>query len=602
MKRAITLIVALIMLILTISLLSGCNSKTEIWLNNLNVEAEVNSDGSVKVSERWEAVVNSNTERKNIYKTIEIDEFNYNDFVGNYSVVNAQTGESLPIENIRNFSVAPDYVEYADYADIGEFAYAFYSGGRLELGVFFVPTLSGTKDYIFEYSLNDVVVGYSDTTDFYWQQIGSNFSMNIENYTCDVTLPGDGTANRDDVRFWLHIDNAEYSDSYVDDNGRIHFEVKGIQPNPDAENGLLVETRILIPKEYFPDIKEVSGPSFAQIVATESAEYEQYVAEVKRQNAIYITLLVFGILFALAGVAAIIYFQVFFKRYKKDDYPPYVREIPANTSAAEMGYFFYHYSKGGDNPKNRGKMISATIMELARRGIIEFIAAKDEKADCSLQIKDIPEAELQDLKAHERAVYDMLIKAQTALGKAFTMDEFSDYANRNGGIVAADIKAFAAAASKEYRTGGYFGANPKNYGSIIGFFSIGGAILTFLLFPQAIMMIIGLAIFGGTMLFLTPSSPKLNKKGTAKYAEAQGLKNYMLEFSNLKEYEIPLLRLWEEYMVYATMMGISEEVIKELKAVYPEISIAPRRIRRNVVRQKLFIQLYGGFIFARRRF
>ena len=77
MKRAVTLIVALIMLILTISLLSGCNSKTDIWLNNLNVEAEVNSDGSVKVSERWEAVVNSNTERKNIYKTIEIDEFNY---------------------------------------------------------------------------------------------------------------------------------------------------------------------------------------------------------------------------------------------------------------------------------------------------------------------------------------------------------------------------------------------------------------------------------------------------------------------------------------------------------------------------------------------
>ena len=270
-----------------------------------------------------------------------------------------------------------------------------------------------------------------------------------------------------------------------------------------------------------------------------------------------------------------------------------------------MGYFFYHYSKGGDNPKNRGKMISATIMELARRGIIEFIAAKDEKADCSLQIKDIPEAELQDLKAHERAVYDMLIKAQTALGKAFTMDEFSDYANRNGGIVAADIKAFAAAASKEYRTGGYFGANPKNYGSIIGFFSIGGAILTFLLFPQAIMMIIGLAIFGGTMLFLTPSSPKLNKKGTAKYAEAQGLKNYMLEFSNLKEYEIPLLRLWEEYMVYATMMGISEEVIKELKAVYPEISHPEEYVGTSFGRSYLYSYMVvsslrgGGFDLSR---
>ena len=45
----------------------------------------------------------------------------------------------------------------------------------------------------------------------------------------------------------------------------------------------------------------------------------------------------------------------------------------------------------------------------------------------------------------------------------------------------------------------------------------------------------------------------------------------MTDFSNLNEYDIPVLELWEEYMVYATMMGISEQVLKELKVKYPEL-------------------------------
>ena len=45
----------------------------------------------------------------------------------------------------------------------------------------------------------------------------------------------------------------------------------------------------------------------------------------------------------------------------------------------------------------------------------------------------------------------------------------------------------------------------------------------------------------------------------------------MKDFSLLKEREIPELVLWERYLVYATAFGIAEEVIKQLKVVYPEI-------------------------------
>ena len=51
----------------------------------------------------------------------------------------------------------------------------------------------------------------------------------------------------------------------------------------------------------------------------------------------------------------------------------------------------------------------------------------------------------------------------------------------------------------------------------------------------------------------------------------EGLKNYMADFSMLKERDIPDLVLWEKYLVYATAFGISDKVIKQLKVVYPQI-------------------------------
>ena len=493
MKRVITLSVAAAIIILML-LLSGCNAKTEIWLKNAEIDATLREDGSAVVSERWEAVVDSSSELKNVYKTLEVEkDFDFNAFKDSFEVTNA-SGEEVRVMDIRDMASAPENIDPGDYS--GEFAYVYrYTNGTVELGVFFEPVSSAVKDYTFSYTLENAVTGAEDVADFYWAEFGSDFQMYIENFSAEITLPGTNTADDENTRFWLHIDNAEESDSFVTEDKKIRFEAKGITPNPEAENGILIETRVLLKKDLFGSLEKRSALTFASITAQENAEYEAYLAEIKRENTIYIVLLVVGILFVLAGVGVFVYFRFFFKRYKKDDYPPYVREIPADSSAAEMGYFFYHYSGGGDAAKNRSKMISATIMELARREIVEFIPSQDEKTDCSLRIREISEAELKDMKGHEKAVYNMLFKAQTSLGKAFTMDEFSDYAKRSEQIVAADIRAFAVSASAGYKKGGYFGAIPKNYGSVTGLISCAAAFMLYMLDAQFIMMIIGLAIF-----------------------------------------------------------------------------------------------------------
>ena len=63
----------------------------------------------------------------------------------------------------------------------------------------------------------------------------------------------------------------------------------------------------------------------------------------------------------------------------------------------------------------------------------------------------------------------------------------------------------------------------------------------------------------------------LTQKGIDEREKWKGLKKYMEDFSLLNEKEIPALEVWEEYLVYATVFGIADKVIKQLKMVYPQI-------------------------------
>ena len=64
----------------------------------------------------------------------------------------------------------------------------------------------------------------------------------------------------------------------------------------------------------------------------------------------------------------------------------------------------------------------------------------------------------------------------------------------------------------------------------------------------------------------------LTQKGVNRKEELQGLKKYMEEFSMIDDKTVPELVLWEKYLVYATVFGIADKVLKQLKVVYPQIT------------------------------
>ena len=62
----------------------------------------------------------------------------------------------------------------------------------------------------------------------------------------------------------------------------------------------------------------------------------------------------------------------------------------------------------------------------------------------------------------------------------------------------------------------------------------------------------------------------LSNTGKSELAQVAGLKRYLEENARMAERNIWEANLWQDYMVYATLFGVAEDVIEQLKTLYPE--------------------------------
>lgn len=72
-----------------------------------------------------------------------------------------------------------------------------------------------------------------------------------------------------------------------------------------------------------------------------------------------------------------------------------------------------------------------------------------------------------------------------------------------------------------------------------------------------------------SMLHSKTSVSKYSKRLT-DVQQVFGLKKYLEEFSLLNERGVQEIALWKDYMIYATLFGIAEQVIKDMKSINPE--------------------------------
>ena len=75
----------------------------------------------------------------------------------------------------------------------------------------------------------------------------------------------------------------------------------------------------------------------------------------------------------------------------------------------------------------------------------------------------------------------------------------------------------------------------------------------------------------------------LSERGRTELSEIMGLKKYLLDYSLISEREISEAEIWQDYLVYATLFGIADKVIKQFEKVYPDKSPELEHYNRNII-------------------
>ncbi len=76
------------------------------------------------------------------------------------------------------------------------------------------------------------------------------------------------------------------------------------------------------------------------------------------------------------------------------------------------------------------------------------------------------------------------------------------------------------------------------------------------------------------ILFKTKEKITLSNELVNEYQNLNGLKNFLLDYSNIEEKIHTEVKIWEEYLIFATLLGIADKVKKQFNKIYPSFNIA----------------------------
>lgn len=536
---------------------AGCSYKgdSKQLMEKLDVAAQVQTNGDVQMKETWRVNLQDRGKvYRNLYRTFTNDSAKA-DGIANLSVYDEDSG--------AQYSFAGDVDPTVPQNMVSNTCYLHKTGGETEIGWFMPPIDAGVRTFTVSYTIKNLIAVHQDTAVLYQFFVPQSFSLPVAQLNGTIRLPAGGS--KADLRAWLH--STANGSLTIDSADRISFTVKEIP----AET--FVDVRLCMPTKLFPaSVKKDAQTVLPSIQQEEQKWYDDFAAKQRREYILGIVDAASGALLLLAGIFCLIVVRRKNRRIAVE-VPEYTREIPQGNSPGGIANLFYFYS-GGVTDAVRGRVFSATMLSLAQKGYLVFTGSGKDYA-----VSLAPETtQKRPLNKSEATFLEMLEKVIDCFEGSFTMKQFKEFAKVEYKLIDGKIEQFLTDAKHELTPRGYYRFKPV-YLSVLSGLGVLGMMLAAFVFVASgsaghlmVYLSLGLAAASVMMIAAGATKQKLSAAGEVDYGVWQGLKKYMLEFSRMKEYGVPQLSLWEEYLVYATMMGISKQVCDQLRLVYPELN------------------------------
>ena len=480
-------------------------------ISDIRMDIYVDQNGDATITETWSAYVNQGTEAYHPY-------FN----IGNSTI------EVLGASMDGN----PYTVDY--YWDINkslsEKAYktGIYKTGN-ETDICFGISEYGDHNYEVKYKINKFVANLEDADMIYWTLMPYDFSVEPGNVYIKIYS---------DFRYEDSLDVWGFgkygAPCYVYD-GYIEMTTD----NKELKSSEYLTILVKFPKDTFNKNNIINDKfdSFLDMAEKDSKKYK----DSKVEDIIYI---IFGMLVSFGPTFFIIILAAIFGKNTKDNYynkckfgpagnkvrkdVPNFREIPCNRDIIRAYWVAYHYNLD----KKKENFLGAVLLKWIKNDNVrvERIDKKGiftTKSEANIIFNKKPNSsEMED------KLYDWMVTASKD-GK-LEKDEFSKWCR-------------------------------DNYSKILNWFR------DVLEYESKMLVNEGkaTATTGG---FLLPVTKYLVDDSMMTEAEQMaGLKKFFKEFTKINEKEPIEVKLWDEYLMYAQIFGMADEVAEQFKKLYPEV-------------------------------
>lgn len=504
------------------------------------ITAQITSDGSLFVSE------------ERTYR-----------FSGSYSwaSMTLSTNASQPIEGITVTEGGQRYIE-DDAQTPG--TYQVTSTPKQTDIKWYYEAKDEERTFTIGYRVRNAVNAYSDVAELYWQFIGKEWDVPTKRAVVVVTLPGAAPAGS--LRVWGH--GPLHGSVHVVDASTARWEVDSLPART------FLEARLTFPPSLVPQV--VSRESTAGLPAI-LAEEEAWAAQANRVRArAKLDGQVAMLTLALVVLGSMLFWNRYARPFPSDFQGDYFREPPTDYPPAVLGILWRGHSTPDD--------MAATLLDLLRRKHLTAepqTSAKKRRSRREDFILRRPEEGGKDaLSAPERLLMELLfedIAGWLPTGDPVTIGSIRRYAQKNGSRFrtwhANWTKAAKRAADKHEIFDTTNSAGRGWAGGVAAILAITG----FVLIAASGYRLTGASLLVGAVAATLCAT--LSRRHTPEFRTERlkwrAFRRFLRHFSKIEDAPVYSVTIWEHYLVYAVVLGVAREVIRQLQVLMPELRNDP---------------------------
>lgn len=508
------------------------------------------------------------------------------DFDGDFTAVwwyfnNLPAGAQIEIDSVEitangkttELSSVPFQSSWRSSGGPGKTAYSF-DGVEDAVYVFF-DLGDETADITLHYTVLNAVQVYSDTAELYWQFVGDGWAEDSENISLTLDLPipsGADIVKGETVSAWGH-GPLDATVSIDDETGQITCQV------PDLPAGSFAEIRVACDPAWFAAVTQKDPNAHFDTARFDTIKNEEQ-AYADQANQSRIVALVSLIIVVLVCLGLCIWALWSFNRYGKELKPTftekYWRDVPVKgEQPAVIGRIMRFNAESNDD-------LTVTLLHLVNEGAVLINKASYEKPGLlgSKTVEDYylsraPGYEAKVKNEIDRLAFDFLFETVGGGAESVWLSSIGEYAKEHPTEFSDKLADWQGEVTARTINGKYFEAYSKakqGQMATIGITAFVLIVIVSMLFDNFFLMIPGL-IMMGVLLILSRFMDRRTQKGADAYARCEALKRWLKDFSRLKERPVLDIKVWGEFLVYAYLFGIADEVIEELRDTVPELFV-----------------------------